>query len=327
MKKNIAVIFGGNSSEYEISVLSGQNIFNNIDTEIFNVFAVHLHQQEWTVTSEPYEGMIVNKDNFSFQKNDVIIKFDCAFIAIHGTPGEDGKIQAYFELLNIPYTSCGFLTSSITFDKFTCNSFLKHFDVLSPKSILLREKDVPNLQQIVDEVGLPCFVKPNNGGSSCGASKVKHLDDLTVAIEKAFKEDRSVIVEQYILGTEITCGVSKLNGKIHIFPLVEIVSKKEFFDYEAKYNPLLAEEILPARIPDNKAEKCKQIATRVFELLHCKGFVRMDFILKGNQFYFLEVNTVPGMTKNSIVPKMVLAEGKTIKEFCTSVIEDALTQK
>ncbi len=324
MKKNIAVIFGGDSSEYDVSVRSGKNIFDNIDREKYNPYAVKLKFNEWIVTSDNFAGCTISKDDFSFTHQEQKVKFDCAIITIHGTPGEDGKLQAYFELIGLPYTTCGFLTSALTFDKFTCNKFLNSFGVLTAKSIVLRNNKEINSAQIVEQVGLPCFVKPNNGGSSCGTSKVKQASELEEAIKKAFAEDNSVIIEQFIEGTELTCGVLKTNEKQIIFPLVEIVSKKEFFDYEAKYNASLSDEILPARVSAEHEMKCKSIASEIYDLLNCKGIVRMDFILNGNNFYFLEVNTTPGMTSESIVPKMVKAVGLSQKEFFSMLIENAL---
>ena len=321
---NIAVISGGDSPEYEISIQSGKQIATSINSDKYDVYMIHQKGSKWTAVSAG-EEVNVDKNDFSFVDNTGNkINFDCVFIAIHGTPGEDGKLQGYFDMLKIPYSSCNALTSALTSNKFFCNRYLQGFNVLTAKSVLLRKGNKYEAEKIVEETGLPCFVKPNNGGSSCATSRVNKLEELVPALDSAFAVSNDVIIEQFIDGTEITCGILKTSKDEYIFPITEIVSKNEFFDYESKYNPDLVQEITPARISDELTAKCKQLCSQIYDLLQCSGVVRMDYIISNDKLYFLEVNTVPGMSANSIIPKQAEAYGLTLTELSTFIIEDAI---
>jgi D-alanine-D-alanine ligase len=323
-KKNIAVLAGGNSSENLISLMSAENIAAGLNKEKFNVYVVNISGSEWTVISPTDCGYIVNKNDFSFNLNGQKEKFDCVFPAIHGTPGEDGLFQGYLEMLDIPYVGCNVLTSSLTFNKYYCNTFLRHFNISVSDSVLVRENISFDVATIIKTTGLPCFVKPNAGGSSFGITKAKALNHVLPAIVKAFKESEEVIVEKFISGREITCGMFKTKNRTEIFPLVEIKSKNEFFDYDAKYNSALNEEIVPAPVSAELTEKCRELSSKIYDVLNCKGIVRIDYILHENEFYFLEINTLPGMTAESIVPKMIKNHGMTFTEVADLLIDDIL---
>jgi len=323
MKKNIAILMGGNSSEVEISIQSGNQIFDNIDRNKYNPYKVLLKGKDWLVSNELIDNVPINKNNFSIILQNQEINFDCVFIIIHGTPGEDGKLQGYFDLLDIPYTTSGVLTSALTFDKFACKNFLNAFNILSPKSILISKSENISPKYLTEIFDFPFIIKPNNGGSSFGISIVNSFEEITLALQKAFSEDTELIIEEYIAGIELTCGLFKTKkGKI-ILPITEIVSKNAFFDYEAKYTPEMADEIIPARISNNIKEKCEKISSLIYDNLNCKGVVRIDYILKDNNLYFLEVNTIPGMSKNSIVPRQAKAHGISLEELVSILIENS----
>ncbi len=324
MKKNIAVIGGGNSSEYFISLQSAETIAKAIDKEKYNVYTIQIKGNDWELTSERFCGIPINKNDFSFNDNGQKIKFDCAYIAIHGTPGEDGKLQSYFDMIGLPYTSCNVLCSSLTFNKYFCNTYLKQRGIRAANSILVQKGEKIDIKKIVETTGLPCFVKPNEGGSSFGISKVKKEAELIPAIEKAFGESSQVIVEQFVKGREITSGLVKINGKEYIFPLTEIVSANEFFDYEAKYDAEETQEITPAPIDEKLSEKCKNLSSKIYDYLNCSGIVRIDYILHDDEFNFLEINTVPGMSPASIVPKQVNEYGLNLTNLLSEIIEAAI---
>lgn len=325
MKKNIAIISGGYSSEKVVSVKSAKEIAELIDKEKYNIFQVFIDNRQWLLRSETGEDLgAIDKNDFSVMVQGEKICFDCAFIAIHGSPGEDGKLQAYFELTGIPYTSGNILSSALTFNKYMCNNFLKSAGIDIARSVLIRKNDPYSADMIQEEVGLPCFIKPNNSGSSFGISKVNKKDQIEEALEKALLEDDEVIVEQFIKGRELTCAMLKTSEHEIVFPITEIISKNDFFDYEAKYNAELADEITPADITDKIEKKCTDITRKIYSLLNCRGIVRIDYILFGSELYFLEVNTVPGMTRESIFPKQIKASNYTITEVYTMVIEEAL---
>ncbi len=324
MRKNIAIVTGGDSSESVISLQSADQIKKVLNKEKYNPILVYIKGKDWEACLDDKCNITINKNDFSFIDNGQKIKFDCALIAIHGAPGENGKLQAYFELMQVPYTGCDLLTSSLTFNKFVCNSFLRNTGIKIAKSVLVNQANAINEDAIITELGLPCFVKPNEGGSSFGISKVKSRDELIPAIKKAFAENSEVIIEEFIEGREITCGLIKTKEQSHIFPLTEIVSKKEFFDYDAKYTPSLVDEITPAPIPEPLSEKCKQLSSGIYDYLRCKAVVRIDYILKGEDFYFLEVNTIPGMSENSIVPKQATSYGLSLTDLFDMIIEDSL---
>lgn len=323
MKKNIAIVAGGDSGEYEVSIRSGEQLLKQIDKSLYNPILIHVKGTNWRAINNN-EKIPVDKNNFSVTIKNEKIKFECVLIGIHGTPGEDGRLQSYFEMMNVPFTTCGVLASAITFNKFVCKEFLSKYEIVTAKALLFNEKDTIDSQKIVDYLGLPCFIKPNNGGSSCGVSKITSVEEIVPAIKEALEEDSEVIVEEFIEGTEITCGVFKKEGQKIVFPIAEIVSKNDFFDYEAKYTEGMSEEIIPARIPEDIRKTCEQTSLLIYDKLFCRGIVRMDYIIRDRKLYFLEVNTVPGMTEQSIVPRMITASGLTMTGVITDLIEDAI---
>lgn len=324
MKKNIAILAGGDSSESVVSLKSAEQIKTILDKDKFNAFTVYVKGKEWVLTSDQYCDTIINKDDFSFSWNNSKVKFDFALIAIHGTPGEDGKLQSYFELLQIPYSTSNTLFSALTFNKYACKAYLDYSGIKSTKAILLRKNNKINEKEIIAKLGLPCFVKPNSGGSSFGVSKVKLIDDLVPAINKAFNEDNEVIIESFLKGTEVSCGIIKTKNKKIIFPVTEIGSKNEFFDYEAKYTVGKALEITPARISKKAEETTKNLTSKIYDIFNCKGIVRVDFMIDGDTPNFIELNTVPGMSAESIVPKQAKVFGISMTEIFTMIIEDLI---
>ncbi len=324
-KPNVAVIYGGDSSEYVISVQSGQNVFKSIDPELFNPWMVEMKGMDWKVVLDEKEIADVNKQDFSFSLNNEKVKFDYAYIIIHGTPGEDGILQGYFDLLKVPYSTCGVHSSALTFNKYYCSNYLKNFDIPMAKSVrLMKGTDIDSAALIAD-LGLPVFVKPNAGGSSFGITKVKEKGELQAAIKKAWEESDEALVEEFVGGTEFTCGLVKMKEKEFIFPVTEVLPKKEFFDFEAKYTKGMTDEITPARISPELTQKCQQLASKVYDLCNCRGIVRVDFILKNGVFYFLEANTTPGMTATSFIPQQIEAMNMSLKEMLSMIIQDGLS--
>lgn len=323
-KPNIAVIAGGDSSEFIISVKSGANIFDAIDNKIFTPWLVQMKGQEWIVILNNNKIADIDKSDFSFQLNGGKINFSFAYITIHGTPGEDGILQGYFDLLKIPYSTCNVHASSLTFNKWFCNNYLRSFDVKMADSIIISKGDRIDPLEITGKLGLPVFIKPNAGGSSFGITKVKTVDEVELAIEKAWKESNEALIEQFIDGTEFTCGLVKIDDKKIIFPVTEVLPKNEFFDFEAKYTPGATDEITPARLPKDLFKKCQDISSEIYDFCECAGIVRVDFILKNKEFYFLEVNTTPGMTATSFIPQQINAMGLTLKEIITRIIDSKL---
>lgn len=326
MKKNIAIVGGGDSPEAEVSIRSAAQLRGMMDLERYNVYVVFVKGTYWAVRSEGMSDILVDKSDFSFEMNGAKVKFDCVYSTIHGTPGEDGKLQSYFELIGLPYTGCGVFTSALTFNKFACKMFLNEYGIASAKAVLIRRHQAFETAKILEKVGLPCFVKPNNSGSSFGVSKVKTADELLPAIKKAFDEDVEVIIESFIQGIEVTNGIYRAAGKTTVLPITEIASENEFFDYEAKYNGA-SREITPARLSQRDEAACKAITEQVYNLLDCKGIVRIDYILSNGQFYMLEINTAPGMSQASIIPQQIRAAGLIEKEVFSAVIEDAIAAK
>jgi D-alanine-D-alanine ligase len=325
MKKNIALLLGGNSAEAEISVQSANQMLLHLDDALFAVYPIMVQGTSWTYTHDDC-AIEVDKNDFSIIVDERRIRFDCAVPMIHGTPGEDGLLQAYFELVQVPYTTCGMLASSLTFNKHACKTYLNSLGILFPKGKLIRKDEKVNAPELSSIMGFPCFVKPNNGGSSFGVSKIKSIDELIPALEAAFAEDTDeVLVEEFIGGTEITCGLVKIDGEIIVFPITEIVSKKDFFDVEAKYKAGLSDEITPARISESLRTDCEIVSTAIYKYLNCRGIVRIDYIVRNDRLYFLEVNTVPGMSPASIIPKQINVMGTaTIKELYTKLINEAI---
>ncbi len=322
MKINVAILAGGDSSESIISLKSAEQIRSILDSDKFNTFTVYVKGSEWVLTSDKFCDTIINKDDFSFSWDNQKIKFDFALIAIHGTPGEDGKLQAYFELLNIPYSTPDILSSAIAFNKYACKAYLDYSGIPSSKAILIRKNDKYNTSQIISKLGLPCFVKPNAGGSSFGISKVKNESDLVPAIDLALKEDNEVIIEALLKGTEVSCGIVKTKSREIIFNSTEIVSENDFFDYEAKYTNGKAQEITPARISKIAEKRVKEITSKIYNTLNCRGLIRIDYMIDKDMPTFIEVNTVPGMSAESIIPKQANNYGISMTELFTIIIED-----
>ena len=324
MKKKIAIIAGGNSSEVIVSLKSAQGIYSFIDKKTYEVYIVTLIEKKWSVKLEDETEVDIDKNDFSFILNGEKILFDFAYITIHGTPGENGILQGYFDLIGLPYSCCGVLAAAITFNKFTCNQYLKGFGIPVAPSILLRKNEHIQNTVVVEKIGLPCFIKSNVGGSSFGVTKVKEEKQIQPAIEKAFAEGNEVIIEGFLQGTEVTCGMYKTHEKTKVFPITEVVSANEFFDFDAKYNGQVT-EITPARIPQEVTNHIQQLTNQLYDILGCKGIIRADFIInKQNVPYLLEVNTTPGMTPTSFIPQQVKAAGMAISSVMEDIIENKL---
>jgi D-alanine-D-alanine ligase len=326
MKPKIAFVTGGFSGEAEISYKSAITFEKNIDKEKFDLYRIDITRSGWFYESSNGDKINVDKNDFSIFEEDTKIKFDAVLIGIHGTPGEDGKLQGYFDLLHIPYTSCDCATSAITFNKRYTIAIAATSGIKVSNSILLFKNSLQNPEELVKGLRFPVFVKPNNGGSSIGMSRVNlPSEELGRAIEKAFKEDEQVLVEEFIEGRELTIGVFKSKGEIIALPITEIVSKNEFFDYEAKYLGA-SNEITPAQVDVEIAEKIKSAAIKAYRIFNCKGIVRIDFIYneKEKQPYMLEINTVPGQSEASIVPQQLIIMGWSLQEFYTALIEECL---
>lgn len=324
MKKNIALLAGGYSGEYVISIQTAETIEKNLDNTLYNVYKIIIIKDEWYY-NDGDKKLFVDKNDFSLTVGGQKVNFDCVFIAIHGSPGEDGRIQGYLDMLRIPYTTCNSIVSALTFNKSYCNKVVKAFNVVNiANSVHLIKGEPYSMGAILDVLKLPVFVKPNESGSSLGVSKVKNVEELLPAIEKAFKEDNQVLIEDFIEGRELTIGIYKANGYLYALPATEIVSKNEFFDYEAKYTPGVTNEITPAKIDNSLKDQLESKATTIYRHLNCRGIVRMDFILQRgtNKLFFLEVNTMPGQSENSIVPQQVRASGRTLKDFYGELLED-----
>ena len=320
---NIAIFTGGDSSEYVISMKSAEQVKKWLEQAGHSCFLVEVRGANWTV----HHGDLripLDKNSLSFKTKNDSIFFDFAWNSIHGTPGEDGKLQGCFDIMGIPYNSSNHLSSALTFNKYTCKTFLKQHNVLTPEASLVRKKMDTDLEMIAESVGLPCFVKPNSGGSSFGIAKVVKFEELQSALDEALREDNEAIVERYIKGTEVTCGLMKTRQGFTVFPVTEIVPKNEFFDYEAKYTEGKAEEFTPARLDEDLVRKCQELAMRIYDLTDSSGIIRVDFIIKGNQLYFLELNSIPGMSRESIIPKQVNSMGLKMEEVLQQVIDNTL---
>ncbi len=322
MKKNVAVVCGGFSGESIISIRSADFVLENINRDKYKAFKVIILKDKWYCEYESGE-YIIDKNDFSFTKDKKKVVFDIVYNIIHGDPGENGRLQAYFELLNIPFTSSNSTVSAMTFNKAYCNYVVKSLGVnLMPSAHLINGETV-DYNSIINNVGLPCFVKPNSGGSSIGMSKVISADELEPAVLKAFNEDNEVLVETFFKGRELTCGLMQKKGKMLVFPICEIVSKKEFFDYEAKYTESLVEEIIPAPIDTDIEEVIKSTSVYLYKKLNLKGIVRIDYIFNENNYIFLEANTIPGMSAQSIIPQMARAYGWTNTELLDAALDEA----
>ena len=325
MTRNIAIVAGGDSSEYGVSLRSAAGIESFLSNQPYNTTIVLLRGKDWKAKIEEDKWVEIDKNDFSYTYQGEKHSFDFAYITIHGTPGENGLLQGYFDMIGMPYSCCGVLAAAMTFNKYTCNNYLKGFGVKVAESVLLRKSDVGyQVSDIVEKVGLPCFIKTNVGGSSFGVSKVKTIEDVEPAIEKAFAEGHEVICEAFMKGIEITCGVYKTKNKGAAFPITEVVTSNEFFDYDAKYNGQV-DEITPARIPDAVRDEVQALTLKIYDLLGCKGIIRVDYILtEGWTINLLEVNTTPGMTATSFIPQQIRAAGLEIGEVLSDIIEDQL---
>jgi D-alanine-D-alanine ligase len=323
MKKNIAIIMGGYSSEVNISLKSGNVVFNHLDREKYNPFRVHILKEKWVVLDDENLEYPINKDDFSFILNGKFVTFDCVFNAIHGNPGENGMILSYLELLGIKHTSAPFYQMALTFNKRDTLSVVKEYGIKTAISVYLNKGDVINTDEIIAKVGLPCFIKPNNAGSSYGISKAYTNEEVLQGIEFAYKEDSSILIESFLNGTEVSVGVIQYKGEIKVLPITEIVSENDFFDYEAKYEGK-SQEITPARISETQKNKVEAAARKVYKALHMRGFSRAEYIFVNDEPHFLEINTVPGMTLQSILPQQAAAAGITLFELFENAIESAL---
>jgi D-alanine-D-alanine ligase len=325
MKKNIAILYGGDSSEKIISERSSITIEKHLTKEKYCTYRISVNGAKWNIDTANHQNIPVDKNDFSVVIDGKKIVFDCAFIIIHGTPGENGILQSYFDLLGIPYTTCSAFVSALTFDKYACKCYLRDSGISMANDFLLKKTDPFNQAEIERQIAYPMFVKPNAGGSSFGVTKVCSGDDLRAAIETARKEDSDVIIESFVEGIELSHGIYSTNARTLDFPVTQIVSKNSFFDYEAKYEGK-SEEITPAPVTEELAEKIKMLTKKITNRLGCKGLVRIDYIYSGDKLYFLEINTVPGMSEASIVPQQILHAGFSISQVLDWLIEDLLNE-
>jgi D-alanine-D-alanine ligase len=323
MKKNIAVITGGEASEVGISLKSADVVCRHLNPDKYNVFKVVIHGNDWMVERDNPVKLKIDKNDFSFTIDGHKITFDCVFMAIHGTPAEDGKLQGYFDMLKIPYNACGVLQAALTFDKLRTKEYLSPFGVKTAKAVLLRASD-PRPFKV--DIAPPVFVKPNKNGSSYGVSKVVKEEELNPAIENAFKYDDEILVEEYLQGAEVTCGVITINGQVTALPITEIRSKNAFFDYKAKYEGHSL-EVTPAEIAPELTKKIQQTSEFIYKKLDFKGICRIDYIIKGGEYYMLEVNSIPGLSEESIVPQQAKAMGISLEKLFEISIEEALIKK
>lgn len=327
MKKNIALLTGGTTGEWVVSVKSASTIAQNIDLDKYNVYRIMVNEDSWFYEPADSIKIEVDKNDFSLTVNGQKIKFDGVFIVIHGSPGEDGKLQGYFDMLNIPYTTCNALTSAITMNKGYTKAVVSHINDLNvAKSVHLFKNQPHNEEKVLTNLNLPFFVKPNNGGSSIGMSKVKSVSELTAALEKAFNEDDQILVEEFVEGREFSIGAFQFKGEVIVLPTTEVKTTSEFFDFEAKYTPGATEEITPGNMNEEEKERVERIIGEVYKELGCRGVVRVDYFLQkdtGN-FYFIEINTIPGQTITSFIPQQVKAYGLSLKEFYSMIMEETL---
>ena len=330
MKKVIAIVAGGDSSEHDVSLRSAAGIDSWMDKEKYDVYIVEVSRQGWLAHLPSGKTSVVYRHNFSFKDEwGKDIRPDYAYITIHGTPGEDGVLQGYFDLLGIPHSTCSVLVESMTYNKFSLNQFLKSFGVKVPEDVLVRQGQQVDAQQIVDKIGLPCFIKPNGGGSSFGVTHCKTLEDVLPAIEKAMEECPEVLIEGELKGVEISNGVYKTKATgMHVLPITEVVPKTDFFDYDAKYNGMV-EEITPARLSESTTKRVQALTSAIYDILGASGLIRIDYIISKNEagddvINLLEINTTPGMTPTSFIPQQVRAEGGDMTEMLNAIIADKL---
>jgi D-alanine-D-alanine ligase len=325
--RNIALMAGGYTGEYEVSLNSARNIAANLDPEKYNVYTILVDRSGWFYISPEGKNVDINKNDFSLHINGEKIKFDAVFITVHGTPGEDGKLQGYFDMIGIPYNNCDAATSALTMNKAYTKAIVKDIqDLHVAGSVQVFKQNKNTVANQVQHLKLPLFIKPNNGGSSVGMSKVNVKEALPEALDKAFAEDEQVLVEEFIKGREFSIGIVKFDEEITVLPATEIISSKEFFDYEAKYTPGISQEITPASLNEAQNLRIKSIVKEAYRVLNCKGMTRIDFILQEetDDFYFIEINTTPGQSANSLIPQQVRAAGMDLGEFYGKLIEESL---
>ncbi|MDD4532928.1 MAG: D-alanine--D-alanine ligase [Prevotella sp.] len=329
LKRNIAIVCGGDSSEHDVSMRSAQGLYSFFDKERYNIYIVDVKGQDWHVDFPDGQVASIDRNDFSFiDKDGKAVVFDYAYITIHGTPGENGIMQGYFDLIHLPYSTSGVLVEAMTFNKYVLNNYLRAFDLRVADSLMLRREETYDETAIETRLGMPVFVKPAADGSSFGVSKVKNADQLAPALRKAFMESDEVMIEAYMQGTEISVGCYKVGDTVTVLPATEVVTTNEFFDYDAKYNGQV-QEITPARIPEETAQLVAEETRQIYEILHCNGIIRIDYIITkdeaGNDIInMLEVNTTPGMTATSFIPQQVRAAGLNITEVLTSIVENQL---
>ena len=324
LKRNIAIVCGGDSSEHDVSLRSAQGLYSFFDKERYNVYIVDIKGQDWHVELPGGITARIDRNDFSFVEDGKAKWFDYAYITIHGTPGENGILQGYFDLIGIPYSTSGVLVEAMTFDKFVLNQYLRGYGVAVADSLLIRQgyEQLVSDDEIEQRIGMPCFVKPAADGSSFGVSKVKNKDQLAPAIRKAMLESDEIMVEQFLEGTEISIGVYKTKEKSVVLPATEVVTQNEFFDYDAKYNGQV-QEITPARLSEDVTRRVREITSHIYDILHCNGIIRIDYIIsKEGKIFMLEVNTTPGMTPTSFIPQQVRAAGLEMKDVLTDIVEN-----
>jgi D-alanine-D-alanine ligase len=319
--KTIAIVAGGDSSEFGISVKSATEVSKALSSR-YITYIITIQGTNWYWEDQKGRFHNIDKNDFSLIADDYRIRFNAVFIAIHGTPGENGLLQGYFNMMGIPYASCDAFCSALTFNKQACKLFLKDYGIPMADSVLIRAGENFNPDTIISKTGLPCFVKPNDSGSSFGVTKVKKKEDLPVAINTAFRESNEVVIETFMDGREVACGVVKTRKESVILPVTEIISKNEFFDYEAKYTPGKSDEVTPAELPEAVTGEIQRLSSSIYDLLGCRGIVRVDFIIIQGNPYFLEINTIPGMTEESLIPKQAEAAGIPLEELYSMVLED-----
>ncbi|PQJ72214.1 D-alanine--D-alanine ligase [Polaribacter butkevichii] len=323
MKKNIAIVMGGYSSEVNISLTSGNVVYNHLNKQKYSPYRIHILKEKWVALDAANNEYPINRDDFSFMLGDQKITFDCVFNAIHGAPGENGTLLAYFKLINLKHTSAPFYQMALTFNKRDTLSVVKEYGIKTAVSVYLNKGDVVDVDAIISKVGLPCFVKPNNAGSSYGISKAHTKAEMLPALEKAYQEDSEILIESFLDGPEVSVGVIQYKGAIKVLPITEIVTENDFFDYEAKYEGK-SQEITPARISESAKIKVEEIAKKVYAILNMSGFSRSEYILVNGEPHFLEMNTVPGLTENSILPQQAQVAGISLEELFDNAIESAL---
>jgi D-alanine-D-alanine ligase len=319
--RTIAIVAGGDSSEYEISVKSAGGVARALAFR-YEVYIIIIKGINWYWEDQKGRFHNIDKNDFTLLVDDFHIRFDAVFMAIHGKPGENGLLQGYFEMLKIPYTGCDSFCSALSFSKHACKLFLKEYGIPMADAVMIRKEHQFDSEGILKRIGLPCFVKPNDSGSSFGVTKVRKKEDLQEAVGKAFAESNEVIIEAFMNGRETACGVVKVKSKTILMPVTEIISKNEFFDYEAKYTPGKSDEITPAQLPPDITDRIQQLSSMIYDILGCRGIVRVDFIVTGSKPHFLEINTIPGMTDESLIPKQAQAADIRLDDLYSMVIED-----